>query len=76
MDDLFLSCSGFTATQSADSCQDGDEDQTLHIEIDDAGGGRFLILETERWAIDGDDESINKFATMLKKLMKAANSID
>jgi hypothetical protein len=71
VDELILSCKGFTANQPADSCQLEEGDQELYVYLEDAGGGVFLVLETERWAIDGDAESIDKFAAMLKKMLKA-----
>ena len=53
--------------QDSDSCQSEDVGQTLEISTDDAGGGSFIILKTERWAIDSD--CIDKFAAMLTEIV-------
>lgn len=42
--------------------------QFLRMFQEDAGGGNYLVLETERWAIDAD--AIDEFATMLKHFMQ------
>jgi hypothetical protein len=47
-----------TYYQEADSCQDGDKIQTLTVETRDAGGGKFMVIKTERWAIDKIDDLI------------------
>lgn len=39
-------------SQKADSCSPSDFDQDLEIETADAGGGPYLVLKTERWAVD------------------------
>lgn len=39
-------------TQDGDCC--GPEDwQTLTVKVGDGGGGKFLVLETQRFALDG-----------------------
>jgi len=59
-----VSISGVSVTyvQNGDSQQDGYADDTatqeLRIYTENAGGGRFLVLETERWAINRDPQEI------------------
>ena len=44
-----------TLTQDPDSCGP-DLSQELKIATDDAGGGPYVVLETDRWAIDNVDD--------------------
>ena len=41
--------------QESDSCDPGDPGQQLEIFSQDAGGGKFLCIKTDRWAIDNDE---------------------
>ena len=41
-------------SQQGDSCG-GDVDQYLKIKTDDAGGGPFIIIETERWSFEQNE---------------------
>lgn len=52
--------------QEPDCCSD--EMQTLECKTNDGGGGPFLIIKTERWALNPED--IDAFADMLKNFMK------
>ena len=52
--------------QDGDS-SDGGDCQYLEISTTDAGGGRYLILTTERWAVDGED--IADFCSMLQAIL-------
>jgi len=54
--------------QDQDSLQDGFNDQILHVEINDAGAGPYIIISTERWAFDIKD--IDDFCNMLKEQAK------
>ena len=56
----------FVLAQEADNLQEDGLGQTLQVEIVDGGGGPFLVLSTERWAIDPGD--IDAFAEKLKDL--------
>lgn len=47
-----------TFTQEADSC-DSSELQILHIDIEDSGAGKFLAMETTRWAFDDISEVVD-----------------
>ena len=53
--------------QDGDS-SDGGDCQFLEISTTDAGGGRYLILTTERWAVDGED--IAAFCSMLQAILQ------
>jgi hypothetical protein len=44
-----------TFTQESDSC-DNTGIQILQVHIDNAGDGKFLALETTRWAFDNINE--------------------
>ena len=58
----------FTFTQEVDTNQSSDDVcQVLTASTEDGGGGAYLILKTERWAIDSDD--IDKFAAAMKRIV-------
>jgi len=44
-----------TLTQESDSCDESGLGQDLEIRTDDAGAGPFIVLKTERWAMDKKD---------------------
>jgi len=55
-----------TYVQKEDSCDRNHSPQELKIFTDDAGSGKYIVFETERWAIDSIDELIeilNDFKT-------------
>jgi hypothetical protein len=54
-----------TYTQQADS--NTDEQQTLTIETDDAGGGMYLSISTERWSFDNVTDLVNLIQDFLKR---------
>ncbi|KKQ94742.1 MAG: hypothetical protein UT21_C0012G0004 [Candidatus Woesebacteria bacterium GW2011_GWA1_39_11b] len=54
--------------QDSDSCESNNCGQQLVIKTDDAGGGPFIIIETERWAIDSD--GIDDFCDVLKNIVR------
>jgi hypothetical protein len=61
--------------QEEDSCQDTVKHgtgQKLTLTTRDAGGGKFLVIKTKRWAIDSS--SIDDFAKILKDFMASADS--
>lgn len=41
--------------------------QLLTIRTQDGGGGSYVVIETDRWAIDRDD--IDKFCQTLKDIL-------
>lgn len=46
----------FVLLQDSDSCQSPDDGpQRLEILVEDAGGGAYVILKTDRWACDNVD---------------------
>lgn len=46
-----------TFVQDSDSGDPGEfRSQELRIEIDDAGGGPYFVISTERWAFDRPDD--------------------
>lgn len=53
-------------SQDSDTNQIGDDGQCLKAYTEDSGAGSYLVIETERWAIDSDD--IDKFCATLKKI--------
>lgn len=57
-----------TYTQESDCCSPKDLGQQLVVKTQDGGGGSYIVLETERWAIDKTD--IDKFSQALKDLLK------
>lgn len=59
----------YTFEQDKDCC-DGVSDiiQLLTVQTQDGGGGNFIVLSTERWAIDRND--IDKFCEQLKSILE------
>jgi hypothetical protein len=59
-----------------DDCCSSAGGQFLELETQDGGGGHFLIIKTERWALDADN--IDAFAEQLKRFInrKPANLAD
>jgi hypothetical protein len=58
-----------TWEQDNDCCDDDDTGQFLHIESQDGGGGNYIVIKTDRWAID-DEKEIDEFAKTLKKFLR------
>jgi hypothetical protein len=57
----------YTFSQEADTWQeDSDNGQDLKVETRDSGGGSYIVISTDRWAIDYGD--IDKFAACLKRI--------
>ena len=44
-----------TLTQPDDDNGTGLDDQYLTIKVEDAGAGPYIVLETNRWAVDLDE---------------------
>lgn len=55
-------------SQAGDSLSAGDP-QILSIQTVDCGAGSYVILETDRWAVDSEEE-INELADKLKAALK------
>lgn len=65
--DITLESATFTFTQPEDCCgRINEEFQDLTIHTEDGGGGKYLVLSTERWAID----SIKDLECIFEKLYK------
>lgn len=57
--------------QDTDACDETRNSvQTLDIECINAGGGHYLVIETERWAIDETD--IEGFSQRLRDVLAMA----
>jgi hypothetical protein len=57
----------FTFTQEGDSCS-VDELQTMEVSIDDAGGGHFFVIKTDRWAVDDQEQVASLLADLRIRL--------
>ena len=61
----------YTYTQDVDSLATYDAAlQGLTVDVVDAGGGYYLVLKTDRWAIDDPQQ----FADELKRLLTTVHS--
>jgi len=56
----------FEFNQESDTNQDGDLGQSIKIYTQDSGAGCYIVIETERWAMDAED--IDLFAATLKRI--------
>lgn len=54
-----------TYSQDKDGNDSGEDYHFLDIEMTDCGGGPYLLIKTERWAIDMD--KIDEFRDILKE---------
>lgn len=69
------SCSECRFYQEPDSCDKVEaKGQNLKIETNDAGAGPYLVLQTERWAINPED--VDDFAKLLKRIICFQTSLD
>ena len=57
----------FNISQENDSNDPGSLGQYLTIEVTDNGAGKYLLLKSDRWAIEPTD--IDAFCAMLKKML-------
>lgn len=60
--------------QIEDCCGRNEDMQELGIYIEDGGGGAYVVLKTERFALDYDQ--IDEFCEHLKKLVRQSDSSD
>lgn len=71
----FLSVSKYaTFEQEVDCCGPSDR-KTLELTVEtcDGGGGPYVVLSTERWAIDPNDKKeVDAFIRALKSVVKGA----
>ena len=57
--------------QDEDSCGRIDRDsQKIVVEVTDAGGGPYLVLRTDRWALD--ERNLEGFIDTLRRVLAAA----
>ncbi len=63
-----LSEVSFSFNQDSDTNQSDDIGQEIEITTHDSGGGVYIVIKTDRWAMDVDD--IDKFCETLKKIVK------
>lgn len=57
-------------SQDQDSCGPlEDSGQDITLETNDAGGGNYIVIKTERWAMD-DASEINKLVNAMKAMLK------
>lgn len=69
--------------QDQDSCASDEEkdkqpEQELDISIEDAGGGRYFVIKTNRWAFDSPQEVtdvLKEFEAAVKRLEKASPNV-
>jgi len=63
-----------TFAQEEDSCGRADEyQQYLHVETQDGGGGSYLVIKTDRWAIDPN--GLDDFIQQLKSVLNGVEDI-
>lgn len=56
-------------TQDEDSCDEtGVGGQMLEVRAHDAGAGKYLVIETQRWAMDSIDELVEILKDAAKRL--------
>ena len=55
--------------QESDSCASNDMGQDIEISTQDAGGGIYYIIKTERWAF----ENVKELADLVKDFQKRFN---
>lgn len=59
-----------TLRQPEDCCgRVEEEEQYLSVETYDGGGGQYIVLKTERWALDY--EQINALALRLQEVLRS-----
>ena len=59
-----------TYSQEPDCEQTGSEPQFLYLSVEDCGGGPYIVMETERWAMDSVDDFIELLKEFKKKYKK------
>lgn len=61
-------------SQESDSCDESDMGQEIEIKTSDSGGGKYLVISTNRWAIDSVDEFVAMLADATRRLMDEADA--
>ena len=69
--------SGMTISyeQENDACDRSDLGQDLTVSVNDAGGGPYIVIQTDRWAIGGPSD-IDAFADELKHVLMMVEGRD
>lgn len=62
--------------QEPDSCQSGHHPQRMEISLEDAGSGPYMILKTDRWAIDNVGEMVSLVESFQQKYLQDKPSED
>lgn len=47
-----------TFMQDPDTAQENDLQQELHIEVVDSGAGHYVVIRTDRWAMDTPEDLV------------------
>jgi hypothetical protein len=55
----------FEFAQESDCCDPDNLGQNIIVTVDDGGGGPFVIIQTDRWAMDDIDEFANQLKSIL-----------
>jgi hypothetical protein len=63
------SSAAFTFHQDADDMADARGLQSLTVRVEDAGAGKYVVVETPRWALDLDQ--IDALAALLRRCAAA-----
>lgn len=58
----------FLLEQENDGCDQGNYGQSLEVKVEDAGGGHYFVLKTERWAVDSPEEMANLLFSIQSKM--------
>lgn len=58
----------YTALQDGDCSQKDNAMQELVVRSESNGCQNFIIIQTKRWAIDGDKKSIKELCDMIGKM--------
>ena len=66
---VFVENLKLTLVQQKDSCDTGEEDHLLEVTFENAGGGHFYTLKSDRWAMDADDQSLFKSLETICKML-------
>jgi hypothetical protein len=61
--------------QVNDACDRSDLGQDLTVSVNDAGGGPYIVIQTDRWAI-GESSDIDAFADELKRVLMMVEGRD
>ena len=63
---------GVEYTQKPDSCDENQLSQSLKVKTDDAGDGKFFVIETDRWTFDEIGELVDVLYDFKSRIEEAA----